>query len=187
MASLPFLDEILTFPDRSSYQRLESITDFRQCHGVTPPERRILFRCKRITPEASSSKSASNGEKLNDDNDIQDHEEFILKIKVQIPDDPTTITTPPTATPTLSQPSAPTAHELKALTTFRDSQTTSAPQLVAFSHIPQDLAGPLPQEGYISSTVMSKLGGKSLFELGYWSLGTEEREEIQRGFLDALG
>jgi hypothetical protein len=197
MDPVPFLDPILTFPDGASYERLEPITDFRQCHGVTPPERRILFRCRRFASsedQASSSQvNPSNGNKLD-----KEAEEHILKIKVQIPDDSSnapntnqsTTATPSeatTTTSTLSPPSIPTAHELKALAVFRDSQTPSGPHLVAFSHAPQNSAGPLPGEGYISSTVMSKIGGKSLFEIGYWSMTSEEREEIQRGFLGALG
>jgi hypothetical protein len=190
MDPLPFLDKILTFPDGTSYQRFEPITDFRQCHGVTPPERRILFRCRRVVA-VSPEESPSNE---NNDNNEEEGEEHILKIKVQIPDDPTTTTTTTnnssstsTTSTSIPPPSVPTAHELDALTSFRDSQTPFAPRLIAFSHVPQDAAGPLPQEGYVSSTVMSKIGGKSLFELGYWSMRQEEREEIQRGFLGALG
>ena len=203
MDPLPFLDQTLTFPDGTSYQRLEPITDFRQCHGATPPERRILFRCRRVIPPggATSENDSSNGNNHDDDND-KEEEEYILKIKVQIPDDPniitsttastttqTTSTTKPPETTKLTPPppSLDTAHELKALTTFHDSQTPFAPRLIAFSHAPQDSAGPLPQEGYISSTVMSKIAGKSLFELGYWSMSSDDREEIQRGFLEALG
>jgi len=199
MASLrvPF-DEVLTFPDGTSFQRLEAITDFRQCHGVTPPERRILYRCRRVSPaegKASSSKPAVNGNDNNDNKNEEDgekSEEFILKIKVQIHEEPsTTIATnnsPSSSTTQIPPPSTPTSHELRALTIFRDSQTPCAPHLTAFSHTPQPNSAnsPLPQTGYISSTVMSKISGKSLFELGYWSLADEEREEIQRGFLEAL-
>ena len=183
MDPLPFLDKTLTFPDGTSYQRLEPITDFRQCHGVTPPERRILFRCRRV---ASSEGASSTPE--NSPNESKEYDECILKIKVQIPDDPndSQASTPSETTPP-PPPSLDTAHELKALTTFHDSQTPFAPRLIAFSHAPQDSAGPLPQEGYISSTVMSKIAGKSLFELGYWSMSSDDREEIQRGFLEALG
>ena len=189
MDPLPFLDKTLTFPDGTSYQRLEPITDFRQCHGATPPERRILFRCRRVIPPggATSENDSSNGNNHDDDND-KEEEEYILKIKVQIPDDPNNsqASTPSETTPP-PPPSLDTAHELKALTTFHDSQTPFAPRLIAFSHAPQDSAGPLPQEGYISSTVMSKIAGKSLFALGYWSMSSDDREEIQRGFLEALG
>jgi hypothetical protein len=197
MDPLPFLDKILTFPDETSYQRLEPITDFRQCHGTTPPERRIVFRCRRVAP--SPEESSPNDLSPNGNNH---EEEYILKIKVQIPDDPniitsttastttqTTSTTKPPETTKLTPPppSLDTAHELKALTTFHDSQTPFAPRLIAFSHVSQPSAGPLPQEGYISSTVMSKIPGKSLFELGYWSMSSEEQKEIQREFIGALG
>ena len=184
MDPLPFLNKILTFPDGASYQRLEPITDFRQCHGVTPPERRVLFRCRRVIPPGASSANCPSNE--------NNEEEFILKIKVQIPDDSNSkISSASTSTPSetagsIPPPGTPTSHELKALTIFRDSQTPSGPHLIAFSHAPQGSDGPLPEEGYISCTVMSKINGKSLFELGYWSLTSSEREEIQRGFLEAL-
>jgi hypothetical protein len=199
MDALPFLDKTLTFPDGTSYQRLEPITDFRQCHGATPPERRILFRCRRVIPPRAPSENDSSNDNNHGDNDNdnkeeeeEEEEELILKIKVQIPDDPSTTTTNNSQTSTTSNttpppPSLDTSHELKALTTFHDSQTPFAPRLIAFSHAPQDSAGPLPQEGYISCTVMSKIAGKSLFELGYWSMTSGEREEIQRGFLEVLG
>jgi hypothetical protein len=191
---LPFLDKIIAFPEGASYQRLEPITDFRQCHGVTPPERRILFRCRRVaaaSPEEPSPKNGPSNEKNNNNNNETEDEEYILKIKVQIPNDTNTTANNSSQTSTTSTsippPSVPTAHELRALTTFRDSQTPFAPRLIAFSHVPQNSAGPLPQKGHVSSTVMSKIAGKSLFELGYWSMRNEEREEIQRGFLGALG
>jgi hypothetical protein len=188
MDPLPFLDKTLTFPDGTSYQRLEPITDFRQCHGVTPPERRILFRCRRVasSEQASSPNCSSN----------ENEKEYILKLKVQIPGgDQSTTTianndqTSPTPTTSMPPPSTPTSHELKALTIFRDSQTPSGPHLIAFSHFPQpaSASSPMPLEGYVSCTVMSKIAGKSLFDLGYWSLASSEREEMQRGFLEALG
>lgn len=191
MESLSFLDEIITFPGGSSFRRLEAITDFRQCHGVTPPERRILYRCRRVVTSKGSSQNDGPNE-----NEEGEEEQYILKIKVQIPEgeeDPSTTASssnPPSSntTATIPQPSPPTAHELRALETFRDSRTPSAPHLIAFLHQiqPNSATSPLPEQGYISSTVMSKIGGKSLFELGYWSLASEEREEIQRGFLEAL-
>ena len=38
----------------------------------------------------------------------------------------------------------------------------------------------------MSCTVMTTLPGKSLFDLGYWSLEADDREEIQQSFLEAL-
>ena len=78
---------------------------------------------------------------------------------------------------------------VQALAIFRDAQTPSGPHLIAFSHFPQpaSASSPMPLEGYVSCTVMSKIAGKSLFDLGYWSLASSEREEMQRGFLEALG
>ena len=189
MDPLPFLDKILTFPARTSYQRLEPITDLRQCHGVTPPERRILFRCRRVALSETSSQETPSNDSTPEGSEEED---YILKVKVQIPDDPsskissTATSTPSETTTSIPPPSRPTAHESRALTIFRDFQTPSGPHLIAFSHVPQGSGGPLPEEGYISCTVMSKIAGKSLFELGYWSLTSSEREEIQEEFLRAL-
>jgi hypothetical protein len=145
-------------------------------------------------PDATSMPNHPANDDGNNPNITQertDEEELILKIKVQIPDDPSTAPSNPTGTTTMPPPppSPPTSHELKALTIFRDFQTPSAPRLIAFSHFPQpdSTSSPMPREGYISSTVMSKIAGKSLFEIGYWSLASPEQEEIQRGFLGALG
>jgi hypothetical protein len=170
MASLPFLDPIIKSSNGTSYERLDSITDFRQCHGVVPLERRILYRCRRLSTSPPPSASQCN-----------DTDEYILKIKVQIPDPDSNPTSHP-STPTQSNA---TNHELDALKIFRDAKTEYAPRLVAFETLRQSPEGLLP-EGYISCTIMSKLPGKSLFDLGYWSLGPEDREEIQQQFLDAL-
>jgi hypothetical protein len=170
MATLPFLDLIIKSSDGTTFERLESITDFRQCHGVVPLERRILYRCRRLSSTPSSSASQCN-----------DKDDYILKVKVQIPD--------PDSNPT-SQPATPahsnaTEHELNALQIFREAGTEYAPRLVAFETLRQSPEGLLP-DGYISCTIMTKLPGKSLFDLGYWSLGPEDREKIQQRFLEAL-
>jgi hypothetical protein len=170
MAALPSLDPIIKSSDGRNFERLESITDFRQCHGVVPLERRILYRCRRLSSTSSSAAPQCNNT-----------DEYILKVKVQIPD--------PDSKPT-SQPETPTQsnatnHELDALKIFREAKTEYAPRLVAFETLRQSPEGLLP-EGYISCTIMTKLPGKSLFDLGYWSLEPEDREKIQQRFIEAL-
>lgn len=169
MDPLPFLAQAIEFSDGTSFERLDAITDFRQCHGVVPPERRILYRCRRL----SSSDIPNNG----------DEEQYILKIKVQVPDSTEANHQPaPTSQPSHSDA---TAHELSALKTFRDAETNYGPRLVAFNSQRQRPDGLLPG-GYISCTIMTVIPGKSLFDLGYWSLEAEAREEIQHHFLEAL-
>jgi len=170
MDHLPFLDQTIKFSDGTSFERLDPITDFRQCHGVVPPERRILYRCQRL----SSPQSATG----------QRDEQYILKVKVQIPD------SSDTKLPEASEASHPshsdaTAHELSALEIFQDAGTEYGPRLVAFDTLRQNPDGLLPG-GYISCTIMNVIPGKSLFDLGYWSLEPEDREEIQKAFLNAL-
>jgi hypothetical protein len=170
MASLPFLDPVIQSSDGTSFERLDSITDFRQCHGVVPLERRILYRCRRLSSSSPPSTTTCNAK-----------DDYILKVKVQIPDPDSS----PTSHPETPAHSNATNHELDALKIFRDASTAYAPRLVAFETLRQSPEGLLP-EGYISCTIMSKLPGKSLFDLGYWSLGPEDREKIQQQFLEAL-
>ena len=170
MDPLPFLDRTIKTPDGTTYERLSPpITDFRQCHGVVPLERRILYRCRRLPPSSDTTP-----------HEDQENEQFILKIKVQIPD-PTT--------DTAYTSSDATTHELRALQTFNSAGTscTYAPRLIAFASQsqPQRPESLLPG-GYISCTIMTTLPGKSLFDLGYWSLEEDDRVEIREGFLEAL-
>ena len=171
MDSLPFLDKTIEFSDGTRFERLDPITDFRQCHGVLPPERRILYRCRRLSPPSDASSH-------------NDQEQHIMKIKVQIPDS-TEITKPSQAATSPPTQSDATTHELSALQIFRAAKTNHAPRLVTFDSQPQGPEGLLPG-GYISCTVMTTLPGKSLFDLGYWSLEEDDRAEIQERFLEAL-
>lgn len=176
MDPLPFLSQTITFPSGTSYERLlPPITDFRQCHGVTPPERRILYRCRRLSPSPSDQPHTEDQE-----------QHLMLKLKVQIPDS-TETNEQPSPAPQTSHPtqSDATAHELSALEIFRDAGTDYGPRLVAFDSQRQHPDGLLPG-GYISFTVMSTISGKSLFDLGYWSLEADDRAEIQERFLEAL-
>lgn len=172
MDPLPFLDQTIGLSDGTSFERLlPPITDFRQCHGVVPPERRVLYRCRRL----STASTATNDRE----------EQFILKIKVQIPDRSEANQTAPTSQTSLSTHSDATAHELSALKIFLDAETNYGPRLVAFESQRQGPDGLLPS-GYISCTIMTALPGKSLFDLGYWSLEADDRAEIQQSFLEAL-
>lgn len=173
MASLPFLDQTIELPDGTSFERLDSITDFRQCHGVVPLESRILYRCKRL---ASSPLSTPR----HDD----DQEGYITKVKVQIPDANNNESTSRDTALECSNSNA-TEHELKALRIFCDAGSEYGPRIVAFASLRQGPDGLLPG-GYISVTVMTKIPGKSLFDLGYWSLEPDDRAEIQQRFLEAL-
>jgi hypothetical protein len=166
MEPLPFLDQTIKFIDGTSFERLDPITDFRQCHGVIPPERRILYRCRRLTSSPAPHR--------------EDQEQYILKIKVQLPDIPD-----PCPETSHSSYSDATEHELSALRIFRDAGTEYGPRLVAFDTLRQSEDGLLP-DGYISCTIMTTIPGKSLFDLGYWSLEPEDRAEIQQKFLEAL-
>lgn len=74
-------------------------------------------------------------------------------------------------------PSTTTAHELKALTTFRDAKANFAPQLVAYCQKPQDSRGPFPG-GFLTFTVMTKLPGDALFGRFWNTMTGQEREEI---------
>lgn len=40
--------------------------------------------------------------------------------------------------------------------------------------------------GYLTFTVMTRLPGNTAYNLRYWDLNAEEREEIKEGFLPAL-
>ena len=78
-----------------------------------------------------------------------------------------------------------TAAEVKALTTFRDHNNKSVPQLVAWKKIVQDHRGPLPG-GYITFLVMTKMPGQTLRSLLFWSLPDEEQKIIISKFLPIL-
>lgn len=163
MDALSFLPNSMVFSDGSSYELLNPITDFRQCHGTEPAESRILYRCRRTNPPTSPASQP-----------------YILKLKVQISD--TTTSNPSVPQP---GPSPTTSHELDALRLFGAAQTSAGPNLIAFENFPQPAEGLLPG-GYVNCTIMSVLPGKSLFELGYWSLEEEKREEVREAFGQAL-
>lgn len=184
MASLEFLPQTIHFSTGESFVRLESITDFRQCHGTIPYESRILYRCRRLAPQTPTPATSAT--------DIKDEEQgsYILKVKIQIPD-PTTASNSNSnsnsthASPPPPGPSSTTTHETHALQLFREAQSPAGPNLIASENFPQPPNGLLPG-GYISCTIMTRIPGRSLYELGYWSLAAEQREEIQQRFVETL-
>lgn len=164
---LPFLGRIVEYQEGISYELLKPLTNFKSCHDGTPAEARILFTCRRLSPPSTSAQANNS-------------EEYIMKIKVQIP-----TTSKPNVPPHLG-PSDTTSHELQALQIFRDAQTPYAPHLVAFMQTTQPENGKVPG-GYITYTVMTKMPGQTLYPgLGYWNLEPGERQEIVSAFLPAL-
>jgi len=82
-------------------------------------------------------------------------------------------------------PSKYTAAELQALKTFTTHNLASAPHLIASKSTAQRV-GDLFPEGYISYTVMTKMPGRDLMSLGFWSLPEEQRAQIREAFLKEL-
>jgi len=180
-ASPEFLDKIVHFPDGASYNLLRPLTDYRACHDGTPLEARILYICRR---------SDSDGD-----------EEYVVKVKVQYVAFPfsrrpskRSILTRKVRLPGNSEadrqapaegPSTTTALELKALEIFRKANSPFAPQLLGFKRAVQSNDCPLPG-GYITYTLMNKVDGDSLFDLHYWALPEDERQDIIQHFLEAL-
>ncbi|KIX01332.1 uncharacterized protein Z518_09057 [Rhinocladiella mackenziei CBS 650.93] len=152
----------------ASYELLRPLTTLRHCQDGSPAEARIIFTCRRTSSDSGEDKG-------------QD-EEFVMKIKVQVPG----TDTKPSKTP-VSGPSTTTSSELKALETFRAAAWLRpyAPSLVSYRQSTQDATGPLPG-GYLSFTVMTKMPGESLYDLNFWGMKDEEREEIVREFMVAL-
>lgn len=194
MESLTFLPPSINFSSGDSFLRLQPITDFRQCHGTIPHESRILYHCRRVNSKSPPSPPAPSSKLKNDDRAHEEdgeQEDFILKIKIQIPS-PDSSSSPQNSLKNSPDhhhltPSPPTLHEQHALSLFQQTKTPDVPHLLATQTTPQPSSSPfLPDEGYISYTVMTRLPGKSLFEIGYWSLEPEVREEIRREFLVVL-
>lgn len=153
-ATAAFLPKNITTSDGGVFQLKRAITDYRSCHDGSPKEARILFVCKQKQFEAT---------------------EFIVKIKVQLPD----------AASGSANQSNTTAAEIEALQVFRDADSLVAPHLVCFEHSTQDVQGPLPG-GYMNFTIMTKMPGENLLDYKYWSAAFEERTLIQEKFIAAL-
>jgi len=161
LEDLAYLPKCIDFQDGTSYQRLQPVTDVRQCHDGFPAEARILFYCKRTQPKD------------------QGGDDLVLKVKIQVVNEGGRSTDP------VAGPSDITAAELKALQLFRDANSPYGPQLVGFQIAVQGDDGPMPG-GYITYTVMTRIPGQAVLALSYWSMPFEEREQIQQKFLEAL-
>jgi len=156
--------KVVDFPEGESYELLQPLTNFRHCQDGTPAEARIVFICRQL---GSHSQQPSK-------------DEFVMKIKVQVPGGPQN----PNQTPE-SGPSTTTSAEIKALETFRKANSADAPHLVNFRLAAQGPDGLFPG-GYLTFTVMTKMPGESLLSLHFWGMSAEEREEIVQKFLVAL-
>ncbi|KAK3050098.1 hypothetical protein LTR09_008753 [Extremus antarcticus] len=152
-----FLESTIEFPDGSQFERLHAITDFRK----DPGEARILYLCKRVD---------SNG------TDEDRENEYVMKIKAQWPGPQNLLH---------AGPSPFTAAELKVLRLFGDQKLDGVPHLVTWKQGVQSKDGVHPG-GYLIYIVMTLVPGRTLWDLGYWSLTDEERLEIQQAFISKL-
>lgn len=160
-----FIDKTVNFPDGSSFRLGKALTNYRSCHDGVPAEARMVFICTRNTDRASDAML----------------EEFVMKVKVQIPDENRANSQGPQA-----GPSDTTAAELKALQQFKEAGLSSVPHLVVAKHATQGLESNCPMPGgYITYMVMTKMPGYELFGK-YWNLDPKERDLIQDEFVKAL-
>lgn len=156
-----FVEKILDFPDGNTYERIRPITDLRK----DPGEGRVVYLCNRQPPDAAlGSMSHSAMEKL------------VLKVKAQWPGPQNVMH---------EGPSPMTEAELKALQKFKDENISHVPHLLTWKKAKQGPHGIHP-DGYIIYTVMTRVPGSSLWDLGYWSMSSAQRSEIQQIFLKKL-
>jgi len=153
------LDKVVTFPDGSRYERLEPMTNFRKDEGIA----RILYCCRREPHLLAPNDKAD---------DI-----FVMKIKFQVPS--AEIKEP------VEGPNQETAEELHALKTFALRKQGSVPHLVTWKQVAQGADSLFPG-GYIVITVMTLMPGKTLLDLGFWSLTSDEQNTIRAAFLTTL-
>jgi hypothetical protein len=152
-----FLDDVVEFPDGSRFERLAAITDFRK----DPGEARILYDCRRLDA---------------DDVDSDSKDQYVMKVKAQWPGPQNMIH---------AGPSPHTAAELKVLQLFRDHKVDGVPHLLTWKKALQSSNGVHPG-GYLIYTVMTKVPGSTLWDLGYWSLTEADRSQIQQAFISKL-
>ncbi|KAF2717020.1 hypothetical protein K431DRAFT_167118 [Polychaeton citri CBS 116435] len=161
--ALKVVENLVTLSNGQSFETLEPITDFRQCHDGSPAEARILFLCRQVKPEIHAGREA------------------VLKVKVQVYHDSRPMSQAPSR-----NPSDTTLKELEALKRFgAEEETLPAPTLIGFKETVQGPDGLLPG-GYITYTMMTKLPGRTLYDLVYWSMPIEQRQKIQLAFLTSL-
>ena len=124
-----------------------------------PGEARILYLCRRIDP------------------DSPDHEErLVMKVKAQWPGPQNLIH---------QGPSPLTNAELKVLQIFRDQKTDNVPHLITWKKATQSKDGVYPG-GYIIYTIMTLMPGLTLWNLGYWSVTDDKRDELKAAFMSKL-
>ena len=70
-----FLDQVVSFEDGTSYERLRPLSDYRR----DPGEARILYICKRSTIVSCNGTDALTQQPTHGDGD----QEFVMKIKIQ--------------------------------------------------------------------------------------------------------
>lgn len=155
-----FIEDPITFPDGSQFQRLKPITDFRK----DPGEARMLYTVKRLSGSLSAAERGVEGQEL------------VLKVKAQWPGPQNLI---------LEGPSPYTTAELEALQLFTDRHIAHVPHLVCWKKTTQSHHGCHPG-GYAIYTIMTKMPGVTLWDLPYWSLPDSQRDEIKAIFLEKL-
>lgn len=160
-----FIEKTVNFSDGSTFRLGRPLTNYRSCHDGVPAEARMVFICTRDNDRASGTTP----------------EEFVMKVKVQIPDENRAKSQSPQA-----GPSDTTAAELKALHKFKEAGLSSVPHLVVAKHATQGPEPSFPMPGgYITYTVMTKMPGYEMFGK-FWNLDPKERELIQDEFVKAL-
>ncbi|KAH7407468.1 hypothetical protein BKA64DRAFT_721277 [Cadophora sp. MPI-SDFR-AT-0126] len=153
------LEKVVTFPDGLHYERLEPMTNFRRDNGIA----RILYRCRRKLDASSQIEQVD--------------ETFVMKVKFQVPCE--AIREP------VDGPNLETVAELHALETFALRKRASVPHLVTWKQMAQGPEGLLPG-GYLVITIMTLMPGKTLLDLGFWSLTSDEQDTIRDAFLTTL-
>ncbi|CZT13531.1 uncharacterized protein RAG0_17028 [Rhynchosporium agropyri] len=155
------LDKVQVFDDGSRYERLRPITDFRKDIGVA----RILYLCRRDPND------------LNSTEDEEAEETLVMKVKVQVPC--------AEMKDLIDGPNTETAAELHALKTLALKERKSVPQLVKWKKQSQGTHSLFPG-GYLVITIMTLMPGKTLLDLGFWSLPLEVQTLIRTAFLATL-
>ena len=153
------LEQQVEFPDGSVFERLRPITDLRK----DPGEGRILYICKRIKGPGSSVESDQD-------------DELVMKIKAQWPGPQNVMH---------AGPSPYTTAELQALQKFTDLGISNVPHLKTWKKTTQPHDGIYPG-GYLIYVIMTKLPGTTLWDIGYFGIKDEERDEIKPRFMKKL-
>lgn len=154
-----FIDNIVEFEDGSAFERLQPLTDLRK----DPGEGRIVYTCKRVKGSISAAESSPD-------------EELVMKVKAQWPGPQNLMH---------EGPSRFTVAELTALQRFTDLKIANVPHLITWKKTTQPHDGIHPG-GYIIYIIMTKLPGQSLWDMGYYSISDDHRDEIRPRFMEKL-